>query len=481
MKPKKKSDNVVRIKQFQKAKNTQEGLVKRADRLYRIIEKEQRSDYWLNETTGLGVAGVDTTLDTSFRRRARLSVRQIDNLYTQNAIAQRIIDRPAWDATREGWQTHFTNDEEGKQGQAVDIAHEKFGTKFKLQEVITLARLYGTAFAVMLVDDGKEPEQPLVIDSSIRGFFGCQLYDRYQCVKLTHETDPASPRFGLPILYGFTSLTGGGVVIVHWTRVLRFDGMKGTERQQLENQGFGFSILDQIFAQLRRYCSSFQWVESIIKDFNESVFQIANLKQLLASNSTEEIRERFRIIQAAKSILNAVIIGKEETYEKRSSQTSGLDKLIEGFQFELSAATGIPQTFLFGRSPAGQNATGESDIRNYYDQIGSLQERDLKHPIRVLTQVIIQAEKLNLKDDYRIEFEPLWKMSAKELAEINKLNSETDTNYVDSRVLLPSEVANSRFGGNEGDITLNEDLRKQLETEQLEMLQLLAAAQLERE
>lgn len=44
----------------------------------------------------------------------------------------------------------------------------------------------------------------------------------------------------------------------------------------------------------------------------------------------------------------------------------------------LSALTNIPQTILFGRSPAGMNATGESDFENYYNFIERIQKQDVK-------------------------------------------------------------------------------------------------------
>ena len=45
---------------------------------------------------------------------------------------------------------------------------------------------------------------------------------------------------------------------------------------------------------------------------------------------------------------------------------TGFDHVTEAAQLNLSAKTHIPMTKLFGRSPAGMNATGESDLQNYF-------------------------------------------------------------------------------------------------------------------
>ena len=51
--------------------------------------------------------------------------------------------------------------------------------------------------------------------------------------------------------------------------------------------------------------------------------------------------------------------------------------MIQEFATLVSAAADIPTTRLFGRSPAGMSATGESDLRNYYDRVKTVQEMDV--------------------------------------------------------------------------------------------------------
>ena len=50
----------------------------------------------------------------------------------------------------------------------------------------------------------------------------------------------------------------------------------------------------------------------------------------------------------------------------------------------LSSLTNIPQTLLFGRSPAGMNATGESDLENWYNFVERIQKLMLKPNLLVL-------------------------------------------------------------------------------------------------
>lgn len=64
------------------------------------------------------------------------------------------------------------------------------------------------------------------------------------------------------------------------------------------------------------------------------------------------------------------IIDKDDDFSTHQYTFSGLSDVYQQFIMpDISGAAGIPVTRLFGRSPAGLNATGESDLQNYYDKI----------------------------------------------------------------------------------------------------------------
>ena len=81
-------------------------------------------------------------------------------------------------------------------------------------------------------------------------------------------------------------------------------------------------------------------------------------------------------------------------------------------------------TKLFGRSPAGMNATGESDLKNYYDYVDSQRESKLRPALYQLLPVLFMSEVGSIPDDFDIDFPPLWTPTAKEVAEIAKSKAE---------------------------------------------------------
>lgn len=92
---------------------------------------------------------------------------------------------------------------------------------------------------------------------------------------------------------------------------------------------------------------------------------------------------------------------------------------------DLSGASRIPVTKLFGRSPAGMNATGESDLKNYYDYVDSLRESKLRPILERLLPVILMSTCGGVPEDMEVQFPPLWTPTAKEVSEIAKAKAET--------------------------------------------------------
>jgi hypothetical protein len=139
-----------------------------------------------------------------------------------------------------------------------------------------------------------------------------------------------------------------------------------------------------------------------------------------------------------------------EDYIRETLQLGGVDAVLYIIMMLVSADTGYPITRLFGVSPAGMNATGESDMRNYYDKVRSRQQRVLKPMLLRLVEIIAKWQ--NLPEPF-IEFRPLKQMSEKEQAELEKLQADKDQviattykTYIDMGAMEPYEARFLQFG-----------------------------------
>ena len=113
--------------------------------------------------------------------------------------------------------------------------------------------------------------------------------------------------------------------------------------------------------------------------------------------------------------------------QTQSYTFSGLDQVLLAFGQQLSGASDIPLTRLFGQSPAGLNSTGDSDIKTYYDGILRQQESQLRWPMQLLLEIESRnLFGLPLPRDVNFTFAPLWQMSDTEKSAIDT----ADTNAV---------------------------------------------------
>ena len=87
----------------------------------------------------------------------------------------------------------------------------------------------------------------------------------------------------------------------------------------------------------------------------------------------------------------------------------------------------IPQTRLFGRSPAGENATGEGDMENYKEAVSGIQSGDLRDNTRTLVELILRGMAWNGEIDevpeYTITYKSAWSLSDDEKATQDQANA----------------------------------------------------------
>lgn len=102
---------------------------------------------------------------------------------------------------------------------------------------------------------------------------------------------------------------------------------------------------------------------------------------------------------------------------------TGLPDVYDRVMMDVAGAARTPVTKLFGRSPAGMNSTGESDLKNYYDYIDGLRETELRGIIERLLPIMALSAWGRIPDDMDIDFPPMQTPDAKDVAEITERKS----------------------------------------------------------
>jgi phage-related protein (TIGR01555 family) len=441
--------------------------------------KALRVDGWSNVLTGVGVKQRDKRLSTKYKLRGRLPLDRLESMYTENGIARRVIDLPANSMTR-NWFTLTGGEEADKVMQRL----ETLLAQFHITEAIKWARLYAGSIVLMGIDDGQfaqgeeDPDLTLPVKpdqiKSVNSLTAFSAWREVEVIETSLDTDQTSPTFGQPTIYRVTQLLGGGSFDVHISRLLRFDGALVTRFTQKQNAGWHASVLQSAFEQIRQIGSVFDNAEIITQDFVQTLLKVKDLMNKIATGQEDLIRKRLDLLDLSRHVINTLLLDSEEDFERHSSTVTGLDGLLDRFMMALSAVTGIPVTLLMGRSPAGQNATGESDIRFWYDKVQADQNNVLKPRLEKLIRYLFREDGGKEPEEWSIQFNPLFQKTDKEEAELYKLTAEGDAIYIAHSVLDPNEVAISRFSGEEfntGVVDIDEKTRKPEEPEAAEEIE----------
>ena len=325
---------------------------------------------------------------------------------------------------------------------------------------IKWARLFGGSIGVMLIDDGRGLEEPLDW-KSIKSVDEIQIYDRsllvpdYSSMYQYESRDPYNvrgSRFGMPETYMVTSKYG--TFTVHESRCLIFQNGKLPERSVNSiYQMWGIPEYIRIHRAVRDVEVAHGMAPKMLDRSIQAIYKMQNLALELATEDGEaNVLKRLQIIDLARGLLNSIVLDADgEDYDFKSFSFSGVSDVINTTCNYLSAITNIPQTILFGRSPAGMNATGSSDLENYYNYVERIQKRMVKSNLRYLLAILSKAglhnKEIKEVPTLNVEFNSLWSMSEQEKvaldlqkAQVAQTNANTASVYVQMQAIDPSEV-----------------------------------------
>lgn len=415
--------------------------------------RHAKMDGWTNALAGLGKAQ-DKQRATKFGDYVLLVRDELSRMYVGDGMGGRIVDVVPDDMTRE-WIKIETDDQELDEllADALDV----IGAENAFNIALKWKRLFGGSVIIIGVMDGQELEFPVnpKTAKSIEWLKPVDMYD-IDLISSEWERDPTSKMFGKIIKYAVDFRTSGiGSIqrkMVHFSRVLEFHGESVPASVVLQDQRlryWGASIIQRIWDSLRNYGGVMSSVTNLLYEFVIGKFKFENLGDMLLAGQEGVLVKRMEIINMSKSILNAVLLGKNEEYTRDSATVAGIAELMDRFMIALSGTTGIPVTKLFGRSPAGLNATGESDLDNYYDDVRSGQKNHLKAPIMKLLQLMTLIAGKNTVPSF--EFNSLQQLSETEQVELEgkkstvyKTNADADMVYLEMGAITVDDIITNR-------------------------------------
>jgi uncharacterized protein len=412
----------------------------------------QRLNNWVNILSGQG-----TTSDA--RQWAFYSAliqpipdRQLEAAFHNSDLARTIVERIVLDALKKEpiFRIVPQNDEGNfdtlsTEGQVPAVYVQSWDIINKVADGCIWGRLFGKGGLLLGIDDEKDLSEPFTGEVELGSLKWIETVDKRNLVPLSfYSADENPTKAGQPKTYQvyFDDNVGHGGAVVHESRFILFGGARTTDRTRVLNYHCDLSVLQDKWDILRDVDQNWYSTNQVIQDASVSVFKFKDLDQIMSA-APDQLQNRVRHVDRSKRQGKTVIIDAdtEDYFHVGAENVSGFETINQKALERLAAAARMPVTILMGQSPAGMNATGESDFRNWYDQVESFQKDELMGPLTQLMTIVCKSEGiLTDGEELIVQFPSLWEMSEEQKADLMLKKAQTVEILIRNGIVTPDDV-----------------------------------------
>jgi phage-related protein (TIGR01555 family) len=394
----------------------------------KIVDKKpnpkatKTSDSFQNTAARIGF-GTPNILEGTEYPLTRLSqnYQLMNSLYRSHWIIRRIIDTIPQDMVK-NWYT-VTSQVTPDLIERLQKLERKTKTQMKVLEGLKWGRLYGGAAAIILIDGHQDIlHEPLDYDDIMPGSYkGLLVLDRWSGIYPEPELidDINDPEFGLPASYRIT--TEGASYKVHHSRLLRFIGRDLPYFERQAEMYWGASEVEIVFDEIKKRDNTSWNIAQLVFLANLRILKMEGMEEVLAVGNERAQQDLYKTVQGQNwlaSNMGVQVMGIKDTFETHQYTFTGMNDIYQSFMMDVAGAANMPVTKLFGRSPAGMNATGEGDEENYYDTVEENQLFALQPVLDKLLPIMVMSEWGQIPDDLDYKFNPIKTADNKEMSEL---------------------------------------------------------------
>lgn len=377
-----------------------------------------------NLATGLGGSKDKSSFNEWNHSGANYDHVALSVRYREDWLSQKVCQIVPQDMTRE-WR-NFENQE-------AQEADEDFEVAKLFREAYKWARLYGTSFIILDIDDGRDTSKPVNWKNLKPGCLrSMHVVDRTRIVA-TGDIDqrPMSQTFGMPDHYQFVQ----SPTPIHKERLIRFEGTELPVYERQRNLWYSDSVLIPLLKQIDNFHTTSFAAAQMVQEANTDIIKVEGLANILESDQgTSAMIQRFSDWKSIKSVFGVSILDSTEEYDQKSIQLSGVKDLIWEYLKMVSASVSIPATRFLSASPDGMNATGESDLVNYIETLQGL-HKDIFVPRLKVVDTLLSAHFGLQEEDLKYTWGCIFPESAGQKAIRNKDFAEHICRLVETGVL----------------------------------------------
>ena len=432
-----------------------------------------------NLLTKMGT-GSDRTTQTVPHGIGYWSQQTLEDL-AEHLILNRVASAKVDASTQKGWELTLGSDGDDDILEDFNDLHDDLEIEEAFNEAQFQANVYGGAVIIIIVDDKKPAYEP-IDTKNLKKVVKLEVLDRYKVEPVLALTDvnPLRPDKYRLILPEYVRKSLKTVVddnpqyIIDKSRIIRFDadGIRATPDMLRKNQGWTKSLLAALWEDYLEWKTSLKATGAMVQDASIFIYKLQNLSAMMKSKDSLLLEGRIKLFRSMLSVIGGAIIDAEkESMEFISRNFAGVPEVANQQRDNFIGVADIPHTKLFGESPSGLGASGESEQKDWASTIADFQTSKWRKKLRGLFKLIFLSKEGptngELIKGWSIKFHNLMVESEAEKISNMATMASTDQTYISAGVLLVEEVRKSRFGksGFSIETTLDDKLFKKQQDE----------------
>lgn len=359
-------------------------------------------------------------------------------LLAQNWIINNACSVPCEDAIRPGYEISLNQDikleDQDLLVKIKQVSERKYNISNIARNFARNNKIFGCALALPVVD-GIDYAKPFNIDGVRRGSYkGISLIEPYWVMPeldMEATSAPESLHFYEPTWW---RLPNGKRI--HRSHVIYITGDEVPDVLKPTYYFGGLPLTQQIYE--RVYASE--------RVANEAPLMALTKRMLIADGNIEaylmneeDAEKKLQKLSYCRDNYGVFFKRPGDNVQQIDTSLTDFDALIMT-QYQLVASIArMPATKLLKTQPKGFNATGEYEMKDYIQELQHLQDNQMK-PLIERNNLLVEKSEFGYSYELEAKFNPVDMPTERELAEVRKIDADTDAVLINAGAISPEEA-----------------------------------------
>ncbi len=381
-------------------------------------------------------------------------------ILSQNWLINKACMQPAVDAAAIAYDITLNDDETTDEDNRILDELKAKATFTQNYDIIGICRefaekkrRFGQALCLPVVDD-VDYSLPFNIDAvghhTYKGMVNIEPQWITPVLDGRASNDPTCRRFYKPTYF---RLPDGQIVHHSWVQFATYGNIPDILKPTYYFGGYPLPQLlyEQVYAAEKTAKEAPMLAQSKRLNYMEG-----NLNAYITN--ADKMDKEIRLMSWLRNNWGWMLVGRDQKLGQLDTSLTDVDSVTMLSYQIVAAIAGMPSARLLETSPKGWQSSGSYEDENYKKLLLSIQEQDFV-PILNRHYRLLTKSEYGRSYEYNCVFTPIDTPSAKELAEINEINSRTNAAYISAGVVSAEEVRNAlRQDENSGFNALSEEM-----------------------